>query len=204
MSEINDILKILSLAQSDIDALSDKDGFYYNSTKGEVEYDGKRMSIKGTQGFIDYNDTSGDIDLQKNVWTDVPNNGLGAFSNDTYAPNGVTDLIDTTTGYFDVTQLDLGDAIFIRNDFQIIPTSNDALVELRYSLGTGAGTYFLEKTIGTLGKGSGIVYRPASLEVDYIYMGDTNTRDNPIKLQVKLSSTGTLINAGSVIQVIKR
>ena len=35
-------------------------------------------------------------------------------------------------------------------------------------------------------------------------MGDLNTRDNPIKIQVKLSTNGTLLNAGSVIQLIKR
>ena len=34
-------------------------------------------------------------------------------------------------------------------------------------------------------------------------MGDTNTRDNPITLQVKLTSGGTLVNAGTVIQVIR-
>jgi hypothetical protein len=31
-------------------------------------------------GFIDYNDTTGEIPLTANTWTDVPNNGLGSFS----------------------------------------------------------------------------------------------------------------------------
>ena len=35
-------------------------------------------------------------------------------------------------------------------------------------------------------------------------MGDTNTKDNPIKIQIRLSTNGTLTNAGSVIQLIKR
>ena len=34
-------------------------------------------------------------------------------------------------------------------------------------------------------------------------MGDTNTRDNPIIIEVKLSTNGTITNAGSVIQLIK-
>ena len=38
---------------------------------------------------------------------------------------------------------------------------------------------------------------------DRLQPGDTNTRDNLITLQVKLSSNGTLTNAGSVVQVIK-
>jgi hypothetical protein len=37
-----------------------------------------------------------------------------------------------------------------------------------------------------------------------IYMGDTNTKDNPISLQIRLSTGGSLSNAGSVIQVIRR
>ena len=35
-------------------------------------------------------------------------------------------------------------------------------------------------------------------------MGDTNTRDNPIGLEVKLSAGGELVNAGSVITVLRR
>ena len=35
-------------------------------------------------------------------------------------------------------------------------------------------------------------------------MGDTNTKDNPIFLQIRLSTNGTLTNAGSVVQLIKR
>jgi len=34
-------------------------------------------------------------------------------------------------------------------------------------------------------------------------MGDINTRDNPIILQVKLSSAGSFVNAGSAIQAIR-
>ena len=63
-----------------------------------------------TQGFIDYNDTSsaGGIFLPANTWVDIPNDGLGAFSNFNYLPQGVTQLIDTSTGYLDCSQLKNG------------------------------------------------------------------------------------------------
>ena len=64
-------------------------------------------------------------------------------------------------------------------------------------------TYELEKIVGRLDDGSGKDYRFA-LKPDLIYMGDTNTKDNPIILQVKLSTNGTLTNSGTVIQAIKR
>ena len=154
-------------------------------------------------GFIDYNDTTGPITLLANVWTDLPNNGQGAFTNKSYRPVGVSELMDNATGEIDPTGLDLGDVIFIRNDFTVTPQVNDSALDFRYVLGDGAGEYFLEQQIGRLDRGSGIGYR-FSLRVDEIYMGDSNTRDNPITLQVKCSGNATLENAGSVITVGKR
>lgn len=156
-----------------------------------------------TNGFIDYNDTTGSISLVSDTWTTIPNDGQGAFSNDTYKPQGVTDLMDVSDGSIDPTQLTLGDTILIRNDFKINPNTNNALLEFRYELGDGGGLYTLESTLGRLDDGSGKDYR-FSLKPDLIYMGDTNTLNNPIRLQVKLSTNGTLLNAGSVIQLIKR
>ena len=34
-----------------------------------------------TNGFIDYNDTTGIVNLVADTWTTIPNNGQGAFSN---------------------------------------------------------------------------------------------------------------------------
>ena len=154
------------------------------------------------QGFIDYNDTTGAVSLTADTWTSIPNNGLGAFTNKTYKPNGVTEFMDTSTGEIDVSEISLGDTILIRNDYTINPNTNNALLEFRYVLGTGGGAYTLESTIGRLDNGSGKDYR-YSLKIDEIYMGDSNTKDNPIGMQVRLSTNGTLINAGSVIQLIK-
>ena len=163
-------------------------------------------SDSGTDGFIDYNDTStaaSPLVLLADTWTTIPNDGLGSFTNKTYAPDGVSELMDTSTGAIDPTGLPLGSSILVRNDFSVTPSTNNSLLEFRYTLGSGGGSYTLEKLIGRLDSGSGKPYRQ-SLVPDLIYMGDTNTRDNPIGLQVRLSTAGTLVNAGSVIQVIKQ
>ena len=154
-------------------------------------------------GFIDYNDTTGAFNITADTWSDIPNNGLGAFTNKNFPPTGVTELLDTSTGYIDTTQLDLGDNILIRNDFNINPNTNNALLKFRYELGGSGNTYTLEKTVGRLDSGSGQDYR-FSLTPDLIYMGDTNTKDNPIKLQVYCTSNAIVTNAGSVITVVKR
>jgi hypothetical protein len=84
----------------------------------------------------------------------------------------------------------------------VTPNTNNASLEFRYSLGAEAGSYTLQKRLGRLDEGSGLGYR-FSLTPDLVYMGDLNTRDNPITLQVKLSSSGSLVNAGTVIQVVR-
>lgn len=177
-------------------------GLLHNS-KEQIVVPGGTSTLQPLQGFIDYNDTTGSVSIIADTWTTIPNNGAGAFSNDIYKPLNVTELMNVSTGAIDTTELELGDTIIIRNDFTINPNTNNALVEFRYGLGGNGNEYTLTTTLGRLDDGSGKNYR-FSLTPDLIYMGDENTRLNPITLQVKLSTNGTLTNAGSVIQVIKR
>lgn len=155
-----------------------------------------------TQGFVDYNDTSsvGGVLLPANTWVDIPNNGLGQFTNKLFLPQGVSELIDTSTGYLDCSQLKNGDDIIIRNDFIVTPNGNRANLFFRYSLGSGAGVYTLEKRLDRLDSGAGNPYQ-FNLNTDYIYMGEDNTRLSPIKMQLLLSKNGTFVNNGSAIKV---
>ena len=161
--------------------------------------------VLNPNGFIDYNDTStaGGVPISANTWTDLPNDGLGVSTNDNFPPSGVTTLMDNLTGYLDTSDLVLGDTLLIRNDFIITPSANNSLLSFRYVLGNGINEYHLEKVVNRLESGAGVDYRE-SLISDLIYMGDANTRDNPIKLQIKLSKSGTFINNGTVIQLVKR
>ena len=87
-------------------------------------------SSKG--GFIDYNDTATSITpitLPADTWTTITNDGLGVFSNDTYRPDGVTELYDVSTDQVDFSELALGDTVFIRNDFVVTPNSNNTLLK---------------------------------------------------------------------------
>ncbi len=149
-------------------------------------------------GWIDYNNTSGSFTVAGDTWTDLPNNGLGAFTNKNHPPQGVNELIDTATGYIDPTELALGDVLLIRNDYQVTPQTNNTAIRFRYSLGTGGSEYQLTKREPRMDEGSGVAY-PHTLDASLVYMGDTNTRDNPIKLQVWVSSQCDIINNGSVV-----
>ena len=180
-------------------------GQILTSTGGASTWASAPIGLSVNQGFIDYNDagtTSTPITLTANTWTTLTNDGAGSFTNKTYAPESIPDLMDEVSA-FDFSYLDLGTSVLIRNDFSVTPDTNNALLELRYQLGLGGSAYTLETILGRLDSGSGIPYR-FSLSPDFIYMGDTNTRDNPVYLQIRLSSNGSVVNAGSAIQVIGR
>lgn len=163
--------------------------------------------ISSTQsGFINYNDTATTatpITLTGGVWTTITNDGLGALTNKTYAPTDVTELYNTSTDEIDLSELDEGDTLFIRNDFTVTPNTNNALLQFRYQLAIGAFDYTLEKSYGRLDSGSGIPYR-FSLDVHKVYLVDQNTIANPGTIQIKLSAAGEVVNSGSVFTVMKR
>lgn len=162
------------------------------------------LQAKDIGGFADYNDTitsASPVTLVDDTWTDIPNNGAGAFSN-IKLPTGVTRLLDPSTGAILLDELPIGSSAIVRMDYTVTPTTNNAALDFRYTLGGGAGAYTLETTVNRLDEGSGREYRQA-LVTHYIYVGDDNTKDNPIQPQVKLSGGGTLVNAGMVIEVRK-
>ena len=165
------------------------------------------QSIKGAiTGFGDYNDAGtaiSPVTLSANTWTDMPNNGLGAFTNLNFLPDGVSTLLDVSTGYLDLAELELGDSVIIRNDFIVTPNQNRANLNFRYQLGNGVGLYTLDYFVGRLDSGAGLQYR-YNLYTHLIYLGDDNTRNNPIKLQLNLSKNGSFINNGSAIQILKK
>ncbi len=145
-------------------------------------------------GWMDYNDSTGSFSISADTWTDIPNDGAGSFTNKAYKPIAVSDVLDDSTGYLDFSDLPMGSEISLRNDITVTPNTNNALFELRYVLGTGAGEYALNFLSERLDSGSGVAYQRVTTFP--IYMGDTNTKNNPGKLQARLSTPGTIQNAG--------
>ena len=165
---------------------------------------GGSVAPAGASGFIDYNDastTTTPLVLNADIWTAIPNDGQGAFTNKAYAPTGVTELMNSS-GAIDPSELSLGDTIIIRNDYTVTPQTNNGSLQFRYGLGGGGNEYFLETRLSRMDSGSGIGYR-YSLSTDLVYMGDLNTLNNPIVLQINSTAEATLVNAGSVIFVAR-
>lgn len=152
-------------------------------------------------GYTDYNDTSSaatPVTLVPNTWTTLPNDGLGAFTKNRL-PVGYESIL-AADGAIDCSTMPLDSDLIIRLDYTVTPNVNNSALFFRYQLGAGANLYTLERFVGRLDEGAGIPYRN-SLLTDYLYLGDENTRDNPIYPQIKLTSGGSFVNAGMVIKV---
>ena len=186
------------------EAVVDPDGVMYLVQDGndrQVRVD--TLHEFPVNGFADYNHAGATISLVADTWTPIINDGAGPFTNLAYLPLGVTKMLDTATGKIDASELDLGDDISIRNDFTVVPSVNNAAIEMRYTLGAGANAYTLTGGRQRLDLGAGIPYR-FSLLSHYIYMGDTNTRDNPIGIEIRCTGAAVVSNAGLAIGIKKR
>ena len=158
----------------------------------------KRLSNKNVF-LVDYNDTSSQttpVALSNGVWTDVPNDGLGPFSQTGFMPDGFNLL---ENGSIVIDDFRFGGVIMIRNDLLITPAINGSRAEFRYQLGTGLGTYHQVKHLGPLNEGAGVEV-PFGAVTDLIYAGDSNTVDNEIKIQVRIiGGGGTVVNRGFAV-----
>jgi|GEM_PF-2748853 len=154
----------------------------------------------GFSSWIDYNDTTGAISLVADTWTDIPNDGLGLFSNRCTGvlAGGISELLNPLTGELIFSDFKINDDLFLRHDFNIIPDTNNASLEMRYFVGESGSEYPLELPIPRLDRGSGVSYKEVG--TNYIYIGDENTRLGGARLQVKLSTTGTLVNNGIAVK----
>ena len=186
------------------EAVVDPDGVMYLVQDGndrQVRVD--TLHEFPVNGFADYNHAGATISLVADTWTPIINDGAGPYTNLGFLPIGAIGMLDTATGKIDVSDLDLGDDLFIRNDFTVVPSVNNAAIELRYTLGAGPAAYTLTGGRERLDLGAGVPYR-RSLGCHYNNMGDTNTRDNPIGIEIRCTSSAVVTNAGIAIGVKKR
>ena len=160
--------------------------------------------VRAATAYVDYNNDHGGtaISVQANTWTDLPNDGGGANTKlDGLAELGATALLDTSTGYLDFTGLELNDQLSLRQDIEISAAVNGAEVRLRLYLGQpGVAQYELPYTLATIGQGSGAFSRRVGNLL--LYLGDTNTKSYPGRIQVYCTEDCQVRNNGTYIKVV--
>ena len=143
------------------------------------------------QAIYDYNDlatATTPINLAlANTQYELTNDGLGPDTNLTFKYTDIANLWNTTTNRFDFSNLSLGDTVDIRFDVEYTtPGANNAVL-LDIELGVGGTPYQLPIITFTNFKAAGAYQQVVWYS---IYMGDTNTLNNPARLLASSDTAG--------------
>lgn len=147
-----------------------------------------------TFGVEDYNDaatTTIPIALVSGTKTKLTNDGLGANTNVSFRAPGKGAIWNTTTNQFDFVAagLSLGDTVDIRFDLTINSSAANDVFSLIATLGFGATPYDLvlgEIEYKGIGAHNWTVFSS-------IYMGNSNTLDNPMEVCIKADSASDTV-----------
>ena len=155
--------------------------------------------LGGLTGFLVYNDSGTPIVHTGGVDTVLTNDELGAQTLKTFAPNGVTDIWNASSGLFDFSELSNGDMVDIRLNIEVVTSSANQEIEIDMELGIGGFSYLIPfshdvyKTTGTKIEGG----------YEGIYMGDDNTRLNGARFVFKSTDDATITVSGWYCKIIK-
>lgn len=157
-------------------------------------YDAKRF------GIYDYDNT---ISAQSYVATPIvlQNNGAGA---NTYKNTltGVADIYDTTAFEFDFSGLSIGDCVTIRVDLIVTTSGANQNVRVYLELAQGSGNeYEIDLKQG--------FYKTATTHflsdaITFIYMGNTDTKNNPAQMYFSSDAGATVEVNGWACKVDKQ
>ena len=111
--------------------------------------------------------------------TYLTNDAAGSFTNE-YNPDSKDNIWDDSTNQFDFSSLKIGDVVEFRGDIEVDTSAVNQEFDILMSLGEGGSPYDLNishsyyKSVATGNKVT-FVFR--------IYMGDTNTLNNPARFR---------------------
>lgn len=186
--------------------LNNDDSFIIQESGGTTKKIAASKIHESKVGFYDYHNTLTAQSLAGDgVWRQLNNNKLGAYTNFAYKPTSLSDagIWNETTNQFDFSSLSLGDQILFRMDLSYTPGANNQSLNIRMELGIGASPYSLSMFSATP-KDQYLL--PNTMAYGMIYMGDTNTLNNPAEVQFMADSTSNvnvLVN-GWYCNIIRR
>jgi hypothetical protein len=146
----------------------------------------------GWQNFQDVTTQSSPVALTAaSTWYDLTNDAAGALTTSAFAASDHGVIWDDATDTFDFTDLSVGDVVKIRTDIEFVTGGANHACELRMAFGPSY-VYSLPihrvnfKT--AVSGGDGQVLRYFSFA-----MLNTDTRNNPAKLQARSDATGDTV-----------
>lgn len=197
MAIVNRISKGSALTHVELDAnftdldgraTSNADDIAANDTAMDTRVDALEVT-QYTFGIEDHNHAGAALTPGSGVRTKVLNDGAGSFTNTAYKIPGRSNVWDSTANAFDFdgAGLVLGDTVTVRLDFLVTTAGANDAVTIELDLGAGGNIYTL--TLATQ------AYRTAGTYhltiVSELYMGDTNTLNNPGTIYITPDAGGS-------------
>lgn len=158
---------------------------------------------QGLGGFFNYQNTGAVQTLVANTWTTLQNNALGSFTELSFAPDGVSSMLDSTTGRIKLDGLKVGDQVNIRQMISSMGYVNNMPVTFRNYAGQTGQQYAIPfgSTV-LMNTGAGVVIGPYAVE-SRMYIRDENTRLGGILPQIMTSGTSEITCHETYISVIR-
>lgn len=155
-------------------------------------------------GFFDYNDlatqTTPIAVTQATSPVKLTNDEAGSFTLKTFAPADITDIWDSITDEFDFSELALGDMIDIRLDLEVTTTQPNQEVTVDLRLAVGGGEY----TIPFIHDSFKTAETHKLVKFNGIYMGNTDTHENPAYFEVSSDDDCTVKVNGWYCKIVRQ
>ena len=142
-------------------------------------------------GWQDYNDlatkTTPITLINQNQWYELPNDGLGPYSNLSHKITDHGNIWDTSSNSFNFTSLKLGDVVMLRISAYVTTSSSNVAVFGKLGMAIGSGIDYDIPFYSDLIKHSG--KRLLSVNT-FFYIGNEETRQFPAKIFVSSDVSG--------------
>ena len=154
-----------------------------------------------SNGWFDYNDlTTHTTPIAYTTGTiAITNDGLGAFSQNTFKPRGVTNLWNVATNKFNFSECEIGNEIVLRVDLLVTTLTPNQEVNLNLTFDIGGSPYSLNVC--------DVQFKTAKqyniVRYARFYIGNEGTKNNPTELTFTSDGGATIIVNGFYVSLTK-
>lgn len=159
---------------------------------------------KCRMGWADFNDSATLVTpisvTSAAGWVLLTNNKLGANTNVTYLPEGVTTAL-WASNQFNFSQLKVGDTVHLRVDVRITTTTNSQVTQLRVRMGIGSVVEFSIPLTPMQFKTSGTYQVNTNIN---FYIGSDSVRNNPARIEISSDANASVVVNGWFVETLLR
>ena len=156
-------------------------------------------------GYFDYNDSethTTPLVIASGVSLKLTNDTLGAFTDVSKAPYGVTNVWDSVNNQFDFTQIDVGDTIDLRVDLDVTTTGTNKTLKMFIKFGIGTPSEFL-KFIDSFEFKTAVTDENITANIPF-YIGSDDIKNAPAELYILADTTGSVKVNGWYTRIIRK